>query len=135
MAESNSGEPPATFEAALDGLQQIVSDLEEGQLGLEESLARFEQGIGLLKNCHRILEQAEQKIELLVRMEPDGREVSAPFDAAATFEPEVPRKKSGRRKSSKSPSGSQEQAPPAGAADSDGSAATESHETSGPSLF
>ena len=135
MTASTPPEPPANFEAALDGLQQIVADLEEGQLGREESLARFEQGIGLLRNCYRILEQAEQKIELLVRMAPDGSEVSTPFDAAATFEPETSPKKSSRRKSSKPTATPREESSSATATRSAESGTTDSPENSGPSLF
>lgn len=116
MSDSSSSEPVISFEGAVDSLQRIVADLEEGQLGLEESLARFEQGIGLLKNCYRILEQAEQKIELLVKMEPDGREVSTTFDSSATFDAPAATRKPTRRKSAKSepnPAESQSSALPA----------------------
>jgi exodeoxyribonuclease VII small subunit len=78
--------PPVSFEAALTQLQQVVSELEDGSLGLEPSLARFEQGVQLLRNCYQILEQAEQKIELLTGFDAQGNPVSAPFDAAATFD-------------------------------------------------
>ena len=133
MADSNVDEGQPSFEAALAELQQIVGDLEDGKLGLEPSLARFEQGIGLLRNCHRILEQAEQKIEMLVRLEPDGAEVSAPFDASATFASEAPQKKTGRRKTSKPAPGNSEQAAPGASVSEDPLADPE--EKSGPSLF
>lgn len=92
---------PQTFESALTQLQQIVHDLEEGDLGLETSLARFEEGIGLLRNCYRILEQAEQKIEILTGQDAAGNPVTEPFDATATFDGgDKPAKKPGRRKGS-----------------------------------
>ena len=69
-APSNSEQP--TFEAALAELQRIVADLENGSVGLEESLARFERGVALLKTCYATLEQAEQRIELLVGVGADG---------------------------------------------------------------
>lgn len=132
MAEENANSRQTSFEAALVELQQIVSDLEDGKLGLEPSLARFEQGIGLLRSCHRILEQAEQKIELLVRLEPDGSEVSTPFDSSATFEAEGAQKKTGRRKSTKAAMSSPEKDLPAAPAEErPGSLPDES----GPSLF
>ena len=133
MADSNAGEVQPSFEAALAELQQIVGDLEDGKLGLEPSLARFEQGIGLLRNCHRILDQAEQKIEMLVRLESDGAEVSAPFDASATFAAEAPQKKTGRRKTSKSVTSGSEQISPA--APISGEPIVDAEEKSGPSLF
>lgn len=132
MAEENAGDNQTSFEAALSELQQIVSDLEDGKLGLEPSLARFEQGISLLRNCHRILEQAEQKIELLVRLEPDGAEVSTPFDGSATFEAESAQKKTGRRKSTKATGSAAVRDLPAAPAEQQPDAASDE---SGPSLF
>ena len=64
--------PDVSFEEALQALQEIVESLESGSLGLEESLARFEQGIGLLKTCNDVLEQAEQRIETLTGFDADG---------------------------------------------------------------
>jgi len=74
-----------TFEDSLSALQGIVLELEEGAIGLEASLAQFERGIQLLRNCYAILEAAEARVELLTRI--DGDEVqTAPFDSAATFD-------------------------------------------------
>jgi exodeoxyribonuclease VII small subunit len=90
---------PQTFEGALTQLQQIVHQLEEGDLGLESSLARFEEGIGLLRSCYQILERAEQKIEILTGQDAAGNPLTEPFDATATFEGgDKPAKKPGRRK-------------------------------------
>jgi exodeoxyribonuclease VII small subunit len=77
-------EKPLSFEDAMMTLQQIVSDLEDNSLGLEASLAQFERGIGLLRQCNQYLEQAEQKIEVLVNFKPNGVATSAPFDATPT---------------------------------------------------
>ena len=65
-------------------LQQIVTDLEDNSLGLEASLAQFERGIGLLRQCHLFLEQAEQKIEILVNLKANGEAATASFDATPT---------------------------------------------------
>lgn len=73
-----------SFEQAMSDLQQIVADLEDNSLGLEASLAQFERGIGLLRNCHSFLEQAEQKIEILVSFKANGEPTTAPFDATPT---------------------------------------------------
>lgn len=59
------------FEAALENLEELVEAMEEGELTLEESLKAFEQGIKLTRECQLALEQAEQKVQLLVR---DGDE-------------------------------------------------------------
>ena len=53
------------FESALAELESIVRTLEDGQLPLEQSLERFERGIALSRFCHRRLEDAERRVELL----------------------------------------------------------------------
>jgi exodeoxyribonuclease VII small subunit len=99
MPDTPADDTPQTFECSLALLQQIVHELEEGNLGLETSLARFEDGIRLLRNCYQILERAEQKIELLTGVDATGNVVTEPFDAQATFEGgEKPAKKPGRRR-------------------------------------
>jgi len=57
--------PPATFEEAVVQLEQIVTAIESGQIGLEESLAKYEQGMELVKRCRGILDKAEKRIEQL----------------------------------------------------------------------
>ena len=79
-----SVDPVPSFEQAMTELQQIVNDLEDNSLGLEASLAQFERGIGLLRNCHSFLERAEQKIEVLVSFKANGEPSMAPFDATPT---------------------------------------------------
>lgn len=83
--ESGTGANPS-FEQSLTELQEIVRVLEEGTLGLEDSMRRFETGVTLLRNCYRILEEAERKIEILTGIDARGNPVLAPFDASATFE-------------------------------------------------
>jgi len=56
-----------TFEQALSQLEQIVQKLERGELPLEESLRLYEEGIRLSRLCHGKLEQAEGKIEMLMK--------------------------------------------------------------------
>jgi len=54
-----------TFEKALETLEAIVSQLEKGDLSLENALQNFEKGIALSKECQGLLTQAELKIEQL----------------------------------------------------------------------
>jgi len=75
--------PPA-FETALEQLEQIVRDLEDGDLGLDQSLARYEEGVKYLKLCHQKLNETEQKIELLTGLDAEGNPVTAPFEDEAT---------------------------------------------------
>jgi exodeoxyribonuclease VII small subunit len=59
------------FEDHLRRVEDAVKTLESGQLGLEASLEKYETGMAALKHCYSILEQAEKKIQLLVK-EKDG---------------------------------------------------------------
>ena len=105
--------PPATFESSLAELQQIAQDLEDGSLGLEESLQRFERGIALLRQCYKTLEQAEQRIEILTGFDAAGNAVTAPFDASATVEqakaPSAGKRKRRRNQPDASAGGSSEE--------------------------
>jgi exodeoxyribonuclease VII small subunit len=89
------------FETSLAELQQIVAKLEDGSVGLDASLAEFERGVKLLRTCYQILENAEQKIELLVGLNEQGVPVTQPFDATATFD--AKEQTVGRRRSTKKP--------------------------------
>ncbi len=58
---------PQTFESALKKLEKIVEELESGDLSLEKSLKKFEEGIALSKFCSKTLEETETKVTQLVR--------------------------------------------------------------------
>lgn len=66
------------FEKSLKTLEKIVDDMETGDLSLEQSLAAFEKGIKLTKDCQTALTQAEQRVQILV--EQHGEESLEPFD-------------------------------------------------------
>ncbi len=53
------------FEQAMEQLEQIVTDVEQGKVSLEGSIEKYEQGMKLIKHCREILEKAEKKIELV----------------------------------------------------------------------
>jgi exodeoxyribonuclease VII small subunit len=55
------------FETALEELEQVVEQLETGELSLEDSLEAFEKGVGLVKFCGQKLDEVEKKVELLVK--------------------------------------------------------------------
>ncbi len=71
----------AKFEESLKKLENIVSQLEEGDLPLEESLKLFEEGIGLSATCKQELDAAEGKVEMLVKQR-DGSQKTEPFLAS-----------------------------------------------------
>ena len=75
---SERQEQARTFEASLEALEQIVQQLESGDLPLEKSLELFEQGIRLSRECQERLSQAERRIEILLR-DNQGRPVAAAF--------------------------------------------------------
>jgi exodeoxyribonuclease VII small subunit len=81
---SDSSPDDLTFEESFEELDQIVRDLEDGNLGLEESLSRYERGVGLLKRCHARLRQAEQRIQLLTGVDAEEKPILQPFEHAAT---------------------------------------------------
>ena len=100
MAKKKAAKPETPlFEDSLAELQEIVNTLEEGTAGLEESMEQFERGVKLLRSCYQSLESAEQKIEVLTRVDADGNPVLEDFDATASIETKGP-SKTGRRKSS-----------------------------------
>jgi exodeoxyribonuclease VII small subunit len=84
MPESLPDEP--TFEQALAKLDEIVRQLEDGDTGLEESLARYEEGVGLLKRCYAQLRRAEQRILELTGVDEQGQPLLKAFDHTATAE-------------------------------------------------
>ena len=64
--------PPKSFEEALQELEQILADIEAGELGLEESLVKYERGNFLIHHCRGVLGQAEKQIELLSKSADGG---------------------------------------------------------------
>lgn len=67
-----------SFESALTELESIVTELEQGNLPLEQALKQFERGIGLARSGQSKLAQAEQKVEILLGT-PEQAQL-APFD-------------------------------------------------------
>jgi exodeoxyribonuclease VII small subunit len=59
------------FEASIVELEQLVEKMERGEFTLEESLQQFERGIALARSCQQALREAEQKVQLLMRGEPE----------------------------------------------------------------
>ena len=71
---------PRSFEEALAELEKIVSDVESGQVGLEESLLRYERGTFLIQHCRSVLSSAEKQIELLSKTA-EGGLTSTPMES------------------------------------------------------
>ena len=64
-------EKQLTFEEAIARLEEILRMLESGTAELDASLALYEEGVGLLRACNSLLENAEQRVRML-RLQPDG---------------------------------------------------------------
>ena len=69
-----------SFEENIEKLEKIVTDLEKGNLNLDDSVKKFEEGINISKECNKILEDAEKKITILVKKE-DRETDEENFDA------------------------------------------------------
>ncbi len=67
------------FESAITTLETLVEQMAKGNLSLEESLAHFEQGISLARQCQAILKTAEQKVEMLVSKQGETDFKTVPF--------------------------------------------------------
>ncbi len=71
--------PAEAYDALVARLERVVGDLESGQLGLEQSIEKFAEGVKLAQEATRKLDEAERRIDLLVR-NADGSAEEVPFD-------------------------------------------------------
>jgi exodeoxyribonuclease VII small subunit len=101
-----------TFEQALAELEAVVRILEDGQIGLDESLAKYEDGVRLLKACRESLQNAERKIMLLTGLDANGNPVIEPFsEEAATLEEKRDSRTRRRSRGTTAPTSSCEELP------------------------
>ena len=75
---ANAPKTGFAFETSLTELEKTVRELESGDLPLEQALKAFEKGIGLTRECQKALEDAEQKVRIL--LEKDGHIETQPFE-------------------------------------------------------
>ena len=88
------------FEKALERLEKIVEDLEAGNIGLDEALKRYEEGIKLVRGCQKTLTTAEKKIEVLTKGL-DGSFEKEPFNDEDSSEDEIKVNKKTKKPSAK----------------------------------
>ncbi len=67
------------FEENMEKLEKIVQELEKGELNLDESIKKFEEGMQVSKECNKMLEEAEKKITILIKKEDNTLE-EEPFE-------------------------------------------------------
>lgn len=67
------------FENTLKDLEEIIQQLEKGELNLEESIQKYEEGMKLVKNCNDFLENAEKRITKLIKNQ-DGKIIEEDFE-------------------------------------------------------
>lgn len=85
------------FEEALEKLEKIASALERGELSLDDSLKRYEEGVKLAQICSRRLEEAEKKVEILLTSG-EGKKEKRPFEIPQTKKEEVTQGEEERQK-------------------------------------
>jgi len=71
------------FDEVIARLRAVVERLEQGNLGLEDSLRAYEEGVGLARRGHQLLDGAEKRVELLVKARPGAAAVVTPLDPDA----------------------------------------------------
>lgn len=69
---------PSQFEDTMEELEKLVEQMEQGDISLEESLKAFERGIKLTRTCQQALQDAEQKVQIL--LEKNGQQSLEPFN-------------------------------------------------------
>jgi exodeoxyribonuclease VII small subunit len=84
--ESPPSSNNTSFEQAMEQLTKIVTQLEQGELPLEESLRLFEQGVKLSRMAQERLDAAQQRIERLLSVDAPGRPKTAPFESTGDDE-------------------------------------------------
>lgn len=67
MPKKNKAEKTGSFEHSLKKLEEIVQTLEGGEIPLDDTLAKFEEGMKLVQFCHSKLNEAEKKLKILVK--------------------------------------------------------------------
>lgn len=105
---------PPSFEQALEQLEQIVHQLEEGEVGLAEALDHYEKGVGLLKQCYGLLERAERRIELLSGVDAAGNPITEPFSDEEASLDEKSQNRSRRRTKTAANAANSDKKPAAG---------------------
>ena len=89
------------FEASLAEIEKIVMQLEGGDLGLAESLEQYGRAIHRLKECHQLLQHAEQRISLLSGFDAEGNPLTEPLEDGETGSLEAKQQARGRRRGAK----------------------------------
>ena len=108
QSERETDEGPS-FEEGLEQLERIVHQLEQGEIGLDESLEQYEKGVKLLRRCYDLLHRADRRIELLSGVDAEGNPISSPMDDPAISAAE---RAPGRRRSTRSSRARPQRRPP-----------------------
>jgi len=79
MSDQKNDLKNVDFEEAYAQLETLVDRMERGDQSLESSLADFERGVALMKHCHEVLKNAEQKVDILIK-DNEGLFHTEPFE-------------------------------------------------------
>lgn len=85
-SDTQPADAAATFESALDQLGDIVARLESGSLGLSASIDAYERGVAILRRLHEELAAAEERVNVLVRIDDEGRPILEPAAAIGAIQ-------------------------------------------------
>lgn len=86
-SDTQPADAAVTFESALNQLGDIVARLESGSLGLSESIDAYERGVAILRRLHEELAAAEERVNVLVRIDDEGRPILEPAAATGAVPP------------------------------------------------
>ena len=103
MARKKQEKGSVSFEELVRKIEGFVRELETGELGIEDAIARYEEGVGAIMACRKILDEAEKKIEMLVAGR-DGNYRAEPYSPGAGAAPpdgEPPPRKGGKAEGKK----------------------------------
>jgi exodeoxyribonuclease VII small subunit len=84
-AKKNESQKKPDFERSLARLEEVVRRLESPELSLDEAMKLFEEGVGLSRECQKQLEEAEGRVEILLK-KADGKMAAEPFEAEGESE-------------------------------------------------
>jgi exodeoxyribonuclease VII small subunit len=76
--EKSAKTPLPDLENSLNEINTLITNMEQGNLSLEQSLEKFERGITLIKHCQKVLQEAEQKVQILIQNE--GQDDLQPYE-------------------------------------------------------
>jgi len=89
MSDARKKEDEPSFEQAMERLDEIVSSMEGERMSLEDMVRSYEEGVRLLRVCRGRIDTAKRRVEMITADLEGGKATLAPFDPAASAEPDT----------------------------------------------